>query len=134
MWFRLNVYPDRALTVSALIARDGAINFRATDIAKLLGYKSGSYFAKRRGKWEFKRLLFKISPVQSAKNFLLQDSEEWGPQLLSVFLQKVMRYFYGVHYGGGGGGGGQGQDVVVEPDDADEKFTVVIQSCLRHCT
>ncbi|GIZ02030.1 hypothetical protein CEXT_167621 [Caerostris extrusa] len=46
MWFRLNVYPDRALTVSALIARDGAIYFRATDIAKLLGYKGGSYFAK----------------------------------------------------------------------------------------
>ncbi|GIZ02031.1 hypothetical protein CEXT_167631 [Caerostris extrusa] len=30
-----------------------------------------------------------------------------------------MRYFYGGHYGGGGD---QGQDVVVEPDDADEKI------------
>ncbi|GIX71041.1 hypothetical protein CEXT_376471 [Caerostris extrusa] len=140
MWFRLNVNPDRTLTVSALIARDGDIYFRATDISKLLGYKSGSYFAKSisihkirvltegRGKWEFKRLLFKTSPCKAPKN-LVQDSGEWVPQLLSVFRQKVTRYFYGVHYGGGGS---QGQDVVVEPDDADEKFTIMIQSCLRH--
>ncbi|GIX95574.1 hypothetical protein CDAR_465101 [Caerostris darwini] len=46
MWFRLNLYPDRPSTVSALIARDGAIYFRATDIARMLGYKDGYHFTK----------------------------------------------------------------------------------------
>ncbi|GIY23487.1 hypothetical protein CEXT_613141 [Caerostris extrusa] len=46
MWFRLNLYPDSASTVSALIARDGAIYFRATDIARLLGYTNGWHFTK----------------------------------------------------------------------------------------
>ncbi|GIX74739.1 hypothetical protein CEXT_300941 [Caerostris extrusa] len=182
MWFRLNLYPGRASTVSALIARDGAIYFRATDIARLLGYTNTWYFTKGvpshkirvvdlvvgdkmaykntwmlpysevianmtcrkcmrhnfelahrlhhlltegRGKWEFKRLLFKTSPYKAPK-ILVQDSGEWVPQLLSVFRQKVMRYFYGMHYGG--------QDVVDETDDDDEKFTSAIQSCLRHRT
>ncbi|GIY88851.1 hypothetical protein CEXT_369971 [Caerostris extrusa] len=46
MWFRLNLYPDRSSTVATLIARDGAIYFRATDIARLLGYKAHLYFIK----------------------------------------------------------------------------------------
>ncbi|GIY54129.1 hypothetical protein CEXT_742671 [Caerostris extrusa] len=46
MLFRLNLYPDRPPTVSALIARDGTIYFRATDIARLLGYTNGWHFIK----------------------------------------------------------------------------------------
>ncbi|GIX86445.1 hypothetical protein CDAR_264851 [Caerostris darwini] len=163
MWFRLNLYPDRSSTVAALIARDGAIYFRATDIARLLGYKTHSYLVKSipvhkirvadlvvgdktpyknawmlpysevvasitsrnfelavrfhhvltegRGKWEFNRLLFKTSPYNTPKS-LVQDSGEWVPQMLSIFWQKIMWYFYG-----------GGQDEVVELDnDDDEKI------------
>ncbi|GIY63822.1 hypothetical protein CEXT_579641 [Caerostris extrusa] len=67
-----------------------------------------------RGKWEFNRLLFKTSPCKAPK-LLIQDSGEFVPQLLSVFRQKVMRYFYGVQYEGG-------QDGVDEPDEDDEKI------------
>ncbi|GIY67460.1 hypothetical protein CDAR_522911 [Caerostris darwini] len=66
-----------------------------------------------RGKWEFNRLLFKTSPCKAPK-LLIQDSGEWVPQLLSVFRQKVMRYFYKVQYEGG-------QDEVVQLDDDEEE-------------
>ncbi|GIY41557.1 hypothetical protein CEXT_649721 [Caerostris extrusa] len=174
MWFRLNLYPDNPSTVSALIARDGAIYFRATDVARLLGYKDGYHFTRTvpihkirvadlvmrekmaykntwmlpyteviasmtsrkcmrrnfalahrlhhvltegRGKWEFNRLLFKTSPCKAPK-LLIQDSGEWVPQLLSVFRQKVMRYFYKVQYEGG-------QDEVVQLDDDDDDDDII---------
>ncbi|GIY41544.1 hypothetical protein CEXT_649621 [Caerostris extrusa] len=168
------LYPDNPSTVSALIARDGAIYFRATDVARLLGYKDGYHFTRTvpihkirvadlvmrekmaykntwmlpyteviasmtsrkcmrrnfalahrlhhvltegRGKWEFNRLLFKTSPCKAPK-LLIQDSGEWVPQLLSVFRQKVMRYFYKVQYEGG-------QDEVVQLDDDDDDDDII---------
>ncbi|GIY00186.1 hypothetical protein CEXT_175381 [Caerostris extrusa] len=47
-----------------------------------------------------------------SKISLDEVNRRMGASTVELFRQKVMKYFYGVHYGGGG----QGQDVVVEPE------------------